>query len=229
MGKTSHTCNPGLCSNSCFLRSQAQVCWEWIPFIKPATFVNRGWVHPLPYYTKPLKESDLELQLRDTYRILVITSLAAFIQHQFFIPRKVIRTKENTVSWLKKKKNALPPPQNKNKNKLSFGDNKTNFLVTNKMLAHLLGCSGHPWDPVTIPSTILTGAAMCNVTQWWFQLIGPGWASHPTEPNRVFSGIFGQAKRWGTCGDVQNRAKQCLHQYVTTQLRLGMVIPSIEK
>lgn len=36
------------------------------------------------------------------------------------------------------------------------------------MLAPLLGCGEHPWDGVDTPSSILTGAAVCNIGQPWY-------------------------------------------------------------
>lgn len=76
------------------------------------------------------------------------------------------------------------------------------------MLAPLLGCGEHPWDGVDTPSSILTGAAVCNIGQPWYSADRSRVGISPMlSQAELFSGTFGQAKRWGT--HTQGRAKQC--------------------
>lgn len=144
MDKTSHKHSPGLGANSRLLRSIVHVCMSEYYSIKPALCVHQGGEPTSDPARSPLKQ-------------ILIFSLKEFVGFSCHYSGSILLS-INLLSLgksLELKKVVYPDQRNP-------CDNKTNILVTNKMLAHLLGCSRHPWDPATIPISIFMGVAMCS-------------------------------------------------------------------
>lgn len=65
---------------------------------------------------------------------------------------------------------------------------------------------------------------MCNMIQ-----VSVDWSRVGISAMLSQAELFGQAKRWGSCGDIQRKAKQCQQSVCGRTAAAGMTVLSIEK